>query len=84
MSTLLQTKLKRYIAGTWKTKGTKIFGLIIEGKNQLKFNEDIFSTAKSSCYLLTLIKMAYSSPDVEWPKIWSVLAVPSLQMIQKF
>ncbi len=28
--------------------------------------------------------MAYSVPDVEWPKIWSVLAVPSLQLIQKF
>jgi hypothetical protein len=34
--------------------------------------------------ILTLIKIAYSSPDVEWPKIWSVLAVPSLQLIQKF
>jgi hypothetical protein len=34
--------------------------------------------------LLTLIEMAYSAPDVEWPKIWSVLAVPSLQLIQKF
>jgi hypothetical protein len=34
--------------------------------------------------LLTLIKMAYSSPDAEWPKIWSVLAVPSLQLIPKF
>ncbi len=38
------------------------------------------------CILLgspfTLIKIR--PPDAEWPKIWSVLAVPSLQLIQKF
>jgi hypothetical protein len=33
---------------------------------------------------LTLIKWPIRRPDAEWPKIWSVLAVPSLQLIQKF
>ncbi len=55
----------------------------------------LFSTSNFCCIFLypvyysvsrylTLIIMAYSSPDVEWLKIWSVLAVPSLQLIQKF
>ncbi len=35
------------------------------------------------CLSLTLIKWPIRRPDVEWPKIWSVLTVPSLQLIQK-
>jgi hypothetical protein len=35
-------------------------------------------------FYLTLIKMALFGPDVEWPKKRIVLAVPPLQLIQKF
>jgi hypothetical protein len=33
---------------------------------------------------LTLIKRPFGCPDIEWPKRRSVLAVPPLQLIQKF
>jgi hypothetical protein len=32
----------------------------------------------------TLCAHCIRHPAAEWPKIWSVLAVPSLQLIQKF
>ncbi len=34
--------------------------------------------------VLTLVRMALWAPYVEWPKKRSVLAVPPLQLIQKF
>ncbi len=44
---------------------------------------NIFGYVLLQVATLTLIRMASSSPDAEWPKIWSVYAVPSLQLIQK-
>jgi hypothetical protein len=45
-------------------------------------DDSIYNIKKQS--VLTLIKWPIRRPDAERPKIWSVLTVPSLQLIQKF